>query len=129
MSSFTSIEEALKLKNVGKSMKVNGWVKALRLQKVNSFIDVDNGLGGQRLQVVCQNNIVPSEISHHSALKVEGILRKSDHKAQEVELEAENIALADSQCYSLSNFICLSLSYYSLSTKKLKLPYINIVLD
>ena len=91
--SSKSIENALSLQNIGKKLKVQGWVKSLRLQKVNTFIDINDGLakGGQRLQIVCPSHLVPSELSHHSAIKVEGTLRKSDHKGQEVELEAENI--------------------------------------
>ena len=87
------IEDALKLQNIGKKLKVQGWVKAVRLQKANSFIDINDGLtkGGQKLQIVCPSQIVPTQLSYHSAVKVEGILRKSDHPSQEVELEAEKI--------------------------------------
>ena len=87
------VEDALKLQNIGKKLKVQGWVKAVRLQKANSFIDINDGLtkGGQKLQIVCPSQIVPTQLSYHSAVKVEGILRKSDHPSQEVELEAEKI--------------------------------------
>ena len=89
----SSIEEALKLENVGKKLKVQGWVKAVRLQKANTFIDINNGLtkGSEKLQIICQSELVPTQLNYHSAVEIEGILRKSDHPAQEVELEAEKI--------------------------------------
>ncbi len=94
-TSTTSIREALKTINVGKNLKVQGWVKAFRHQKTISFIDLDDGLtqAGSRLQIVCQSELVPKHLTHHSAIQVSGKLRKSDHPGQEVELEAEVIKL------------------------------------
>ena len=94
-STFVSLQEALKIKNVGKKLKIRGWIKAARVQKQNTFIDLDNGLGigGQKVQVIVSSDLVSEELIYHSALQVEGILQASTHSGQEVELLAENIKM------------------------------------
>ena len=94
-STFVSLQEALKIKNVGKKLKIRGWIKAARVQKQNTFIDLDNGLsiGGQKVQVIVSSDLVSEELTYHSALQVEGILQASTHSGQEVELLAENIKM------------------------------------
>lgn len=65
---------------IGQKIQVQGWVKSCRLQKSVSFLDIDDGLLKERLQVVSETWKIPSELSYHSAVKVEGILKKSQHK-------------------------------------------------
>lgn len=85
------IHEVLCPDMVGQRVTVNGWVKSTRVQKVNTFIDLDDGLKCQRLQVVADTAKVPPGVSYHSALCVQGVLKRSDHPAQEFELDAEQI--------------------------------------
>ena len=94
-SIMVPVKDALELKNIGKFLKICGWVKSARHQKVNTFIDVDDGLtiGGRKIQVVIDSDQVPDNLKYHSAIEIEGILRKSTHPAQEVELEAQTIKI------------------------------------
>jgi aspartyl/asparaginyl-tRNA synthetase len=98
LKSTSAVKDALSLDKVGQKFDLQGWVKSARIQKINTFIDLDDGLtiGGQRLQIVAKTEQVPSELTYHSAISVSGKLRKSDHPGQEVELEAENIEVVSS---------------------------------
>ena len=89
----STVQGALDVSNIGKSLKVHGWVKAARKQRVNTFIDIDDGLviGGQRLQIVVPTDKVSRSLDYHTFVQAEGILKKSPLKGQEVELEAEQI--------------------------------------
>ena len=89
----STIQGALDVSNVGKSLKVHGWVKAARKQRVNTFIDIDDGLiiGGQKLQIVVASDKVPTTLGYHAFVQARGILKESPLKGQEVELEADEI--------------------------------------
>ena len=56
-----SITEALKTQNVGQALNVQGWVKAIRRQKVNTFIDLDDGLSLGKLQIICDSSKIPPD--------------------------------------------------------------------
>lgn len=47
-----SVVDSLKEENVGRRISLNGWVKTARIQKVNTFLDIVDGLSNARLQVV-----------------------------------------------------------------------------
>ena len=91
----STIQEALDVTNVGQPLQVHGWVKAARKQKANTFIDIDDGLvlGGKKLQLVIASHQVPDSLRFHSFIKAQGILKLSQHRGQEVELEVESIEL------------------------------------
>ena len=93
--SKSTIQEALDVTNVGQSLQVHGWVKAARKQKANTFIDIDDGLvsGGKKLQLVIASHQVPESLNFHSFVKASGILKISQHRGQEVELEVESLEL------------------------------------
>lgn len=92
-----SIEEILKNETnlLNEKISVSAWIKSARQQKANTFLDLDDG-SGKRLQVVLQTDDVQSDLSHlkyHSAVKIDGILRKSTHPAQNVELESDSVRI------------------------------------
>uniref|UniRef100_A0A3B5A469 Asparaginyl-tRNA synthetase 2, mitochondrial n=1 Tax=Stegastes partitus TaxID=144197 RepID=A0A3B5A469_9TELE len=74
--------------------EVSGWVRSVRPQKANLFLHVNDGSSLQPLQVVASSFFPPSELrllTFGSAVEVTGILKKSPHKKQSVELEADQI--------------------------------------
>ena len=85
----STIQTALDLANVGQSLQVHGWIKAIRKQKSNTFIDIDNGLvlGGDKLQIVIATHQVPDFLRYHAFIKAQGILKQSQHRGQAVDLE------------------------------------------
>lgn len=90
----TSIRDALNPQNVGKELKIQGWIKSIRHHKAITFLDIDDGLnhGEQRLQVVFSSpESGLEELNYHSAVQVEGTLQKSEHKGQAVELIGSRI--------------------------------------
>jgi len=78
-------------KRVGHHHIVSGWVKSARKQKLNTFLDLNDGTTSEKLQVVAPSNIIPNDLSFHSAAVVEGELKKSSHPAQEFELIATSV--------------------------------------
>ena len=97
-STFVTVKEALKVESIGKRIKIQGWVKGTRSQRINTFIDVDDGvsIGGKKVQVLIESSMVPETLRYHSAVEVEGKMRKSDHPGQEVEMEADSIKVVAS---------------------------------
>lgn len=88
-----SIAGILNQDSVGQKFRVNGWVKSARVQKINSFFDIDDGLKHGRLQVVIPSEKIPDRVSYHSAVTVVGTLVKSNHPGQEFELHGEQLEL------------------------------------
>jgi asparaginyl-tRNA synthetase len=64
-----------------------------RVQKLNTFLDVEDGLSRTRLQVVIPTEKLPENVSYHCAVSVNGTLVRSGHPAQEFELVADNLDL------------------------------------
>ncbi len=88
-----SVSEALDdASNVGRRLRVRGWVKAARKQKMRTFADVDDG-GGRHLQVVADAGRVPAadSVRFHSCVSATGTLEKSGHPKQDVELIADAV--------------------------------------
>uniref|UniRef100_A0A3Q3EUE2 asparagine--tRNA ligase n=1 Tax=Kryptolebias marmoratus TaxID=37003 RepID=A0A3Q3EUE2_KRYMA len=71
---------------------LQGWVRSVRSQKKNVFLHVNDGSSLQSLQIV---GFFPSLnlrlLTFGSAVEVTGVLKKSPHPKQPVELEAEQI--------------------------------------
>ncbi len=78
-------------------MTVKGWVKSSRGQKVNTFLDLDDGISGpSKLQVVAETDALPEGgASYHAAVIAQGLLEKSDHPGQEFELKADRIQVVN----------------------------------
>lgn len=89
------VHEALEVKPLtNQDVCVRGWVKSIRkMGKKNTFIDIVDGLSPFRLQVVSDTKVIPEGICFHSAVSVVGVLVKSNHKAQDIELQATIVDL------------------------------------
>ena len=89
-----SVQEALQTKSLDKTdVCIRGWIKSLRIQKKYTFIDLIDGLSPHRLQVIAHTKNVPDRLSFHSAVCIKGVLVKSDHKGQDIELHATTVDL------------------------------------
>ncbi|XP_051934462.1 probable asparagine--tRNA ligase, mitochondrial isoform X2 [Hippocampus zosterae] len=73
------------------NVQVQGWVRSVRSQKANLFVDVNDGSCLQSLQIVASPELNDPLLTFGSAVEVRGILKKSLHPKQAVELEAEHI--------------------------------------
>ncbi|XP_026225834.1 probable asparagine--tRNA ligase, mitochondrial [Anabas testudineus] len=85
------ISEALLGSELGANVKVQGWVRSVRPQKTNLFFHVNDGSCLQSLQIVAGSDLDEPLLTFGSAVEVTGILKKSPHQKQPVELEAEQI--------------------------------------
>ncbi|XP_023219730.1 probable asparagine--tRNA ligase, mitochondrial [Centruroides sculpturatus] len=80
-----TVKELLTLKPIEREISVKGWIKALRKHKNIMFIDINDGSCLENLQVIDENG--KTEISFGCSVQIEGVLAKSTHKNQEVELK------------------------------------------
>jgi len=82
---------------IGKEIEVSGWIRNHRKQKEFGFIDFSDGTCFKHLQVVydnTNNNFLDIQKYHiGSAIKVKGILVKSEGKEQDIEVKAKDIIL------------------------------------
>ena len=82
---------------IGKEIEVSGWIRNHRKQKEFGFIDFADGTCFKHLQVVYDNtndNFLDIQKYHiGSAIKVKGILVKSEGKEQDIEVKAKDIVL------------------------------------
>lgn len=82
---------------IGKEIEVSGWIRNHRKQKEFGFIDFADGTCFKHLQVVYDNtndNFLDIQKYHiGSAIKVKGILVKSEGKEQDIEVKAKDIIL------------------------------------
>ncbi|XP_069390308.1 asparaginyl-tRNA synthetase [Paralichthys olivaceus] len=85
------VSEALSGAELGTDVKVQGWVRSVRPQKTNLFLHVNDGSSLQSLQVVAGSELNDPLLTFGSAVEVTGILKKSPHQKQPIELEAEKI--------------------------------------
>uniref|UniRef100_A0A3B3YG60 Aminoacyl-transfer RNA synthetases class-II family profile domain-containing protein n=1 Tax=Poecilia mexicana TaxID=48701 RepID=A0A3B3YG60_9TELE len=83
------VSEALSGAQLGADVK--GWVRSVRPQKNNIFLHVNDGSSLQSLQIVADAKLNDPLLTFGSAVEVTGILKKSPHQKQPVELEAEQI--------------------------------------
>uniref|UniRef100_H2LC33 asparagine--tRNA ligase n=1 Tax=Oryzias latipes TaxID=8090 RepID=H2LC33_ORYLA len=68
-----------------------GWVRSFRPQKQNLFLHVNDGSSLKSLQVIAPAGMNDPLLGFGCAVEVKGILKKSPHSKQPVELEAEQI--------------------------------------
>ncbi|TKS80690.1 putative asparagine--tRNA ligase, mitochondrial [Collichthys lucidus] len=85
------ISEAVSGAELGAEVKVQGWVRSCRPQKTNLFLHVNDGSSLQSLQIVASSELNDPLLTFGSAVEVTGILKKSPHQKQSVELEADQI--------------------------------------
>ena len=82
---------------IGKEIEVSGWIRNHRKQKEFGFIDFADGTCFKHLQVVYDNtndNFLDIQKYHiGSAIKVKGILVKSEGKEQDIEVKAKDVIL------------------------------------
>ena len=82
---------------IGKEIEVSGWIRNHRKQKEFGFIDFSDGTCFKHLQVVYDNtndNFLDIQKYHiGSAIKVKGLLVKSEGKGQDIELKAKDVLL------------------------------------
>lgn len=83
--------EAVSGAELGQNIKVQGWIRSVRPQKTNLFLHVNDGSSLQSLQVVASSELNDPSLTFGSAVEVTGILKKSLHHKQPVELEADQI--------------------------------------
>uniref|UniRef100_A0A4W6CFJ2 asparagine--tRNA ligase n=1 Tax=Lates calcarifer TaxID=8187 RepID=A0A4W6CFJ2_LATCA len=85
------VSEALSGAELGENVKVQGWVRSVRPQKANLFIHVNDGSSLQPLQIIAGSELNDPLLTFGSAIEVTGILKKSPHQKQPVELEADRV--------------------------------------
>uniref|UniRef100_A0A3B4FRV3 Asparaginyl-tRNA synthetase 2, mitochondrial n=1 Tax=Pundamilia nyererei TaxID=303518 RepID=A0A3B4FRV3_9CICH len=85
------VSQALSGAELGSNIKVQGWVRSVRAQKANVFLHVNDGSSLQSLQVVASSELSDPLLTFGSAVEVTGILKKSPHQKQPVELDAKQI--------------------------------------
>ena len=81
------------VKELPRPVSVKGWVKSLRKQKQNTFLDLGDGVSGAHLQVVADTSLLPDNLTFHSCVSVQGELMESGHPKQDVELMAREVTL------------------------------------
>ena len=82
----------------GKTVKVAGWVRTLRVSKVFGFIELNDGSFYKNVQIVFEQEQLGNfdEISHlpiSSAIIVEGVLIETSDSKQAFEIKAANIQI------------------------------------
>ncbi|XP_063349327.1 probable asparagine--tRNA ligase, mitochondrial [Pelmatolapia mariae] len=87
------VSQALSGAELGSNIKVQGWVRSVRAQKANVFLHVNDGSSLQSLQVVASSELSDPLLTFGSAVEVTGILKKSPHQKQPVELDAKQISV------------------------------------
>ncbi|XP_077422099.1 asparaginyl-tRNA synthetase [Vanacampus margaritifer] len=85
------VAEAISGDVVEANVQVQGWVRSVRSQKANLFLDVNDGSCLHSLQIIASPELNNPLLTFGSAVEVRGILKKSPHPKQPVELEAEHI--------------------------------------
>ncbi|KAM8872180.1 asparaginyl-tRNA synthetase isoform 2-T2 [Synchiropus picturatus] len=85
--------QALSGAEVGARVRIQGWLRSARSQKANLFLDINDGSCLQSLQVVARPQLNNPSLTFGCAVEVTGLLKKSPHPKQPVELEAEEVSV------------------------------------
>lgn len=83
--------EVLSSEEIGRNIRIQGWIRSVRSQKDILFLHVNDGSSLQSLQVVASPSLDDRHLTYGSAVEISGNLIKSPHKKQSVELQADNI--------------------------------------
>jgi len=105
----TRIHTLLKNKPVGKSVLVTGWVRTRRDTGGFSFLDINDGSCLANLQIIADDKLANyatevKQLSTGCSVRIEGELKESPAKGQDVELHAtrvEVVGTADPETYPL----------------------------
>ncbi|XP_076641403.1 asparagine--tRNA ligase, mitochondrial isoform X1 [Halictus rubicundus] len=89
--SMSQISNVHSKEALGKQMKVQGWVRAVRKMKDNIFVDVSDGLSPNMLQIVIPKSNKPEKLSYGCSIAVEGELGLAPNG--KVELHASNVTV------------------------------------
>ncbi|XP_066589745.1 asparaginyl-tRNA synthetase [Prorops nasuta] len=76
---------------VGKEVKVKGWVRTVRKMKENIFVEITDGSGPGSLQIVIPKPIKPNNLSTGCSLKAEGEIGIAPNNR--LELHASNVSV------------------------------------
>ncbi|GAB6025806.1 Asparaginyl-tRNA synthetase [Chamberlinius hualienensis] len=76
---------------IDKKISVKGWVRSMRKQKENLFMDVQDGSTFKKLQVIMPSKQAPSELSYGCSVELYGTLIRSTHPAQPFELKPDEV--------------------------------------
>ncbi|XP_072332667.1 asparaginyl-tRNA synthetase isoform X2 [Scyliorhinus torazame] len=74
-------------------VQIQGWVRAVRVQKEITFLNINDGSSLQSLQIVARPDLDIRGITFGSAVEIWGKLVQSPHKKQSIELLADKIRL------------------------------------
>ncbi|XP_008307027.1 asparaginyl-tRNA synthetase isoform X2 [Cynoglossus semilaevis] len=85
------VSEALSSSELRENIIIQGWVRSVRAQKANLFLHVTDGSCLQPLQIVASSELNDPSLTFGSAVEVTGVLKRSPHPRQPVELEAHHI--------------------------------------
>jgi asparaginyl-tRNA synthetase len=105
-----SVAEARKTESIGKSVRLQGWIRTRRDSKGGfSFLELNDGSCQSNIQIVADGKLAnyESEIKHLSAgcsVTVDGEVKASQGKGQATEVSATNVVvhgLADVESYPL----------------------------
>ncbi|XP_074535678.1 asparaginyl-tRNA synthetase [Halichoeres trimaculatus] len=94
------VSEAVSGAGLGEEIKVQGWIRSSRPQKTNLFLHVNDGSCLQSLQIVASSELNNPLLTFGAAVEVTGILKKSPHHRQPVELKANQIRIVG-ECNSV----------------------------
>jgi len=105
-----SVAEARQAANVGRQVKLQGWIRTRRDSKGGfSFLELNDGSAFANIQIIADGNLgnYESEIKHLSAgcsVTVEGEIKASQGKGQATEVQAARVVVhggADPEAYPL----------------------------
>ncbi|KAG5868850.1 hypothetical protein JTB14_031090 [Gonioctena quinquepunctata] len=86
-----SILSVFQNSKIGDEISVKGWIKSLRKQKENVFIDLHDGSTAKKLQIILSQDISPDNLSTGASISAKGKVKVSP-KGQ-VELSAEELTI------------------------------------
>ncbi|XP_072376477.1 asparaginyl-tRNA synthetase [Diabrotica undecimpunctata] len=90
-SSSNTLNSLLKNVAVGEVMNIKGWIKSLRKQKENYFLDISDGSTSERFQVVAPLSLVSKNITVGSSISTSGIVQTSPNGQKELLANEINI--------------------------------------
>ncbi|XP_057667993.1 probable asparagine--tRNA ligase, mitochondrial [Diorhabda carinulata] len=79
-----TIHNILESVDIGQEIKIKGWIKSLRKQKDNVFLDISDGSTAKKLQIIIPNNIVPKNLTTGASITTQGILQTSPKGQKEI---------------------------------------------
>ncbi|KAI8052359.1 asparaginyl-tRNA synthetase [Syncephalis plumigaleata] len=97
-----TIRQILRERQAGEKTRVQGWIRSVRVQKNQTFIDINDGSTTKGIQAVAEQSI--PRLSAGCAVQVDGQLVDSPGREQSLELSAKHINVigeCDAELYPL----------------------------